>query len=63
MKKATFIILTLFPAFISACALGPVETDPDKAQARYSRMREDCYQRGGTWNDSYHTCVGADPIR
>ena len=50
-------------ASLSACAMAPVESDPAAAQARYARMADDCYKRGGTWNDNFKTCVGADPLR
>jgi hypothetical protein len=48
---------------LSACALGPVESDPAKADQRAAAMRKDCYERGGTWNENARTCVGADPRR
>lgn len=48
---------------LSACALGPVETDPAQAEARAAAMRQDCYRRGGTWSEETRTCVGADAIR
>lgn len=48
---------------LSACALGPVETNPAKADARAAAMRQDCYHRGGTWSEESRTCVGADPSR
>jgi hypothetical protein len=47
----------------ASCALGPVETDPVKADQRAAAMREDCYARGGTWSSDVRTCVGADPRR
>ena len=50
-------------ATLSACALGPVESDPAQAEARASAMRQDCYRRGGTWSEETRTCVGADAIR
>ena len=46
---------------LSACALGPVESDPAKAEERATAMRSDCYARGGTWSQEVRTCVGADP--
>jgi hypothetical protein len=48
---------------LSACALGPVESDPAQAEARAAAMRQDCYRRGGTWSEETRTCVGADAIR
>jgi hypothetical protein len=48
---------------LSACALGPVETDPVKADQRAASMRADCFSRGGTWSEQSRTCVGADPKR
>lgn len=52
-----------FFVFASGCALGPVETDPVKAEQRAAAMRSDCYARGGTWSESVRTCVGADPSK
>jgi hypothetical protein len=48
---------------LSACALGPVESDPQKAAERSAAMRQDCYARGGTWSEEVRTCVGADPTK
>ena len=45
---------------IGACALAPVETDPQKRQARWDAMRQDCYANGGVWNDNNHSCQGRD---
>ena len=50
-------------ALLSACALGPVESDPAQAEVRAASMRQDCYRRGGTWSEETRSCVGADPIR
>jgi hypothetical protein len=59
--------LKLIPLFallvLPACALGPVESDPAKAEQRAAAMRQDCYGRGGTWSESTRTCVGADSRR
>ncbi len=60
------IPLVLFSTFaigLSACASGPVESDPAKAEARIAALRQDCYSRGGTWSEDSRVCVGADPIR
>jgi len=62
-SKITLALLACAVSRLSACALAPVESDPAAAQARYARMAEDCYRRGGTWNDNVKTCVGADPLR
>lgn len=45
--------------FLGACATGPVETDPEKAAARWAEMREYCYKQGGVWNDEVKTCLTA----
>ncbi len=50
-------------ATLSACALGPVESDPAQAETRAASMRQDCYRRGGTWSEETRTCVGADASR
>ncbi len=44
---------------LSSCALGPVETDPEKAAQRWAEMREYCYKQGGVWNDDVKTCLTA----
>lgn len=44
---------------VGGCATGPVETDPEKAAARWAEMREYCYKQGGVWNDEVKTCLTA----
>lgn len=64
MRRALALCgLTLALATVSACALGPVESDPARAEARAAAMRQDCYRRGGTWSEESRTCVGADAIK
>jgi hypothetical protein len=60
MKRLAFFLFLTMTASLNACAMAPVESDPAAAQARYTRMADDCYKRGGTWNDNVKTCVGAD---
>jgi hypothetical protein len=57
------VALLAFLSLAASCALGPVETDPIKADERAAAMRQDCYARGGTWSSEVRTCVGADPSR
>lgn len=61
--KALAFLLLLIGVSQTACALGPVETDPDKAAERNAMMRDDCYKRGGVWYDDKAVCVGADGPR
>jgi hypothetical protein len=61
MIKALIAVASLLSA--SACTLGPVETDPVKADQRAAAMRADCFSRGGTWSEESRTCMGADPRR
>lgn len=56
-KKALFLFLTL-PLLLSACASEPLSEQEE--MVRNSQLRQDCYKRGGTWNDQYKTCVGGD---
>jgi hypothetical protein len=64
ISRAISVISTLgLLAVTASCALGPVETDPVKAEQRAAAMRDDCYARGGTWSSDVRTCVGADPRR
>lgn len=61
IKKTMLIFaLGLMISTASACAMAPVETDPQKAAERNYYMREDCYKRGGVWYDDKGVCVGAD---
>lgn len=46
--------------FCTSCATTPVETDPEKAAIRYRLMEQDCYKRGGVWNEKVKTCLGAN---
>jgi len=58
--KRTIFLMIISSFAIGACALAPVETDPQKRQARWDAMRQDCYANGGVWNDNNHSCQGRD---
>lgn len=59
-NKISFALLSCMAFFCISCATTPVETDPEKAAIRYRLMEQDCYKRGGVWNEKVKTCLGAN---
>jgi hypothetical protein len=61
--RAGCLLGLLAAVALTACALGPVESDPIQAEARAAAMKRDCLSRGGVWDTDKRTCIGADPAR
>lgn len=59
-SKINFALLAGIALVFTSCATEPVETDPEKAAIRYRLMEQDCYKRGGVWNEKVKTCLGAN---
>ena len=57
-KKALFLFVAFITAYLSACASEPLS--PQEEYIRNSQLKQDCFKRGGTWNDEYKTCIGGD---
>ncbi len=57
-KKALFLFLAFTSLNLSSCASEPLSEQEE--MVRNSQLRQDCYKRGGTWNDQYKTCIGGD---